>query len=191
MVKVFFVTDSPRRKQLIKAFFSDKIAFLPNYFSEPINTPSEISKILDIAAKKAITGAAQKKSGIAIAADTVVILKGKALGKPGSKKKAALMLKKISGNKVSVITAIAILDIKTNELITDYEKTQVWIAKLTDEQIDAYVESGEPLDKAGAFAIQGKGAFFVRKIAGDYYNVVGLPIRLLNKMLRTFSAEVF
>jgi septum formation protein len=191
MTKIFLVSDSPRRKRLAKAFFGSNISFLKNRFKEPINTPSAIGKIKGIAVKKVALSTLQLTGGIAFAADTVVIHKGNALGKPGTLDNASVMLRKISGSKVVVITAVALLDIRTGKMMTGIESTDVWIDKLTDKQIRSYVNSKEPLDKAGAFAIQEKGAFFVKKIHGDYFNVVGLPVRLLNKMFRAFKAEVF
>ena len=101
------------------------------------------------------------------------------------------MLKKLSGQKFRVITGLTVLDLDTGDEISESESTTVWMAKLSKEQISAYVRTGEPLDKAGAFAAQGKGAVFIERIEGDFFNVVGLPLFRLGKILERIGVSIF
>jgi septum formation protein len=140
--------------------------------------------------EKARDVASLTSSGIVIAADTVVLCDEEILGKPHTKDKAREMLRKISGKKVHVVTALTVIDIDSNCQTSTSETTDVMIKQMSDAEIEGYIETLEPLDKAGAFAIQGKGAIIVEKIEGDYFNVVGLPLFKLNKILRDFGVDV-
>jgi septum formation protein len=106
------------------------------------------------------------------------------LGKPNSKEEAAETLRVLSGNTHEVYTGVAL--VSRDETFTFYERTEVTFWKLSEEEIQAYVETGEPLDKAGSYGIQGKGAVLVKKINGDYYSVVGLPVARIVRELRSF-----
>ncbi len=112
------------------------------------------------------------------------------MGKPHTEKTAREMLETISGKCHSVITGFSIMDTGENKMLSKSVETRVYIRKLTLAEIDAYVKSGEPLDKAGAYAIQGLGAVFVEKIDGDYYNVVGLPLSALTESLKEFGIDI-
>jgi septum formation protein len=120
---------------------------------------------------------------IVIAADTIVYKGQEILGKPKSEMDAYQMLKKLSGCSHKVITGVCLIDNNTNASYEDYEETKVFFKKLSDEEIRGYIKSGEPLDKAGAYGIQGLGGIFVKKIEGCYFNVVGLPVYKLNNLL--------
>jgi septum formation protein len=104
---------------------------------------------------------------------------------------AAEMLKKLSGQKFKVITGLTVLDLDTTNMISETESTTVWMSKLSNEQISAYIRTGEPLDKAGAFAAQGKGAVLIERIEGDFFNAVGLPLFRLGKILERLGVSVF
>jgi len=125
-----------------------------------------------------------------IAADTVVILNGKILGKPKNKKEAARMLRNLSGKEHKVITGVAVVNAKTKKLLQDVVITKVKFRRLDRDLIEKYVASGKPLDKAGAYGIQGKGALLVESIEGDYFNVVGLPLNALNQLLEKFGINL-
>jgi septum formation protein len=112
------------------------------------------------------------------------------LGKPHTKNEARKMLHEISGKSHLVITGFSIIDTTTDKIVTRTVDTRVYIKNLTREEIDAYVKTGEPLDKAGAYAIQGMGAVMVEKIEGDYYNVMGLPLNALTETLNKFGIYV-
>ncbi|MEG2584353.1 MAG: Maf family protein, partial [Oscillospiraceae bacterium] len=120
---------------------------------------------------------------IIIAADTIVVLDDELLGKPKDRENAVEILTKLSGNTHCVFTGIAVIDTKTNQIINDFEKTFVKFRDISISEIEKYIESGEPMDKAGAYGIQNLGALFVEKIDGDYFNVVGLPLCKLGKIL--------
>ncbi len=126
------------------------------------------------------------RNGIIISADTIVVLGNKVLGKPKNKKDAVRILKMLSGKTHVVYTGYSIYNSAIKKTITDFEKTEVTFRNLTQEEISDYVESGSPLDKAGAYGIQDDfGAVFVKKINGCYYNVVGLPLsKLYSSLLR-------
>lgn len=123
-----------------------------------------------------------------IAGDTIVVLGKKILGKPVTKKEAIQILSRLSGKTHLVITGLCIL--KGRKKVVGYEITKVTFQKLSKRMIRRYVATGEPMDKAGAYGIQGKAALLVKKIEGDYFNVMGLPLVKLSKMLRTFGIRL-
>ena len=123
---------------------------------------------------------------IVIGADTVVFHDGEILGKPEGADEAIAMLRKLSGKPHKVYTGVSVVNSDTGEIVTCHEKTTVWLKEVDDETIEGYVGTGEPLDKAGAYGIQGKGGVFVERIEGSYSNVVGLPLDLVREMLKIF-----
>ena len=122
-----------------------------------------------------------------LAADTIVVLKGRVLGKPKDEETAKAMLKLLSGNVHQVYTGYTVISGK--KFVCGHECTSVEFYALTQAEIDAYVATGEPLDKAGAYGIQGKGSLFVKRINGDFYNVMGLPISKIHRILDGFQSE--
>ena len=118
---------------------------------------------------------------IVLAADTVVVIDGQILGKPGDRADAARMLRLLSGRRHEVLTAICLKGAR--QMVRDRAVTTVWFAPLSDDEIREYVASGEPMDKAGAYAIQGLAAKFIERIDGSYSNVVGLPVALVYEHL--------
>jgi septum formation protein len=125
-----------------------------------------------------------------IGADTTVVCKGNILAKPLDATDAKTMLRQLSGNWHSVLTGVAIINTSTNKQAVDICQTQVKFSQLTDQEIDWYIATGEPFDKAGAYAIQGYGSIFIEEIVGNYLNVVGLPITLVRKLFRTLGEEL-
>ncbi|MDD5078118.1 MAG: Maf family nucleotide pyrophosphatase [Candidatus Omnitrophica bacterium] len=142
---------------------------------------------------KAVSAANKVKNGIIIAADTVCVQKGRVFGKPRDLKDAKAMLKKLSCGPQWLYTGVAVIKKSENsrKILVDCEKTKVCMDKLTDKEIDAYFKKVSPLDKAGSFDIQGKGAYFIRRVEGCFYNVVGLPVRKLYLMLKKINLKVF
>ena len=128
-------------------------------------------------------------SFVVLAADTVVVLEGMILGKPDDENQAFDMLKKLSGNWHDVITGVSVVDGDEERKLTNVETTRVKIRKLTSDEIRRYIETREPLDKAGAYGIQGIGGLLVEKIDGCYYNVVGLPLYSVSLMLSQFGIK--
>ena len=143
-----------------------------------------------VALDKARTAAKKFSSGVIIAADTIVVLEGVILGKPADAADAERMLKMLSGQMHTVITGLAVMDAGAGKALTRTAITRVWFRNLSPERITSYVASGEPLDKAGAYGIQGKGALLVERIEGCYFNVVGLPLPLLDEMLNEFEVRL-
>jgi len=146
--------------------------------------PHELAKSLSL--RKASSVAKKYRNAVVIAADTFGVLEGKILGKPKTEGEAREMLLAMSGKTHSVITGFTILDADEGRSVSRSEETSVQFRKLTAGEIDAYVQSGEPLGKAGAYAIQGLGALLIERIDGDYFNVVGLPLCALAESLKEF-----
>ena len=133
----------------------------------------------------------RRKNSIIISADTVVTLDGKILGKPKDEKSAYEMLKNLSGRGHEVYTGYCVMRIADGKVVCNSVKTRVHFKELDDEKINSYISSGEPMDKAGAYGIQGKGALLISRIDGDYFNVVGLPVSALADTLeREFEINV-
>ncbi|MBF0327922.1 MAG: septum formation inhibitor Maf [Nitrospirae bacterium] len=189
--KIVLASSSPRRKSLLNLigldFETDKSEFEEDIRAEL--SPYKLAQFLS--KEKALSVAYKHKNSIIIAADTFIEFKGKILGKPHTAQTAEKMLRLLSGNKHKVITGFTVLDTKNNRLVSKSVATMVSFRKLAPKQIKAYIRSKEPLDKAGAYAIQGLGALLIEKISGDYYNVVGLPIAKLAEVLQEFGVDVW
>ena len=137
-----------------------------------------------LALDKAVRVAARRRGSVVVGADTVVVVRGTRLGKPRDRAEAQAMLRRLHGRTHEVWTGIAV--VQSGERRTAAECTRVQLQRLGEPEIEAYVRTGEPLDKAGASGIQGIAAQFVRRIDGDYYNVMGLPLARLRQMLLEF-----
>ncbi len=177
---------------MLKQFIGDNFLVHASSYGEfpyPDLRPEEL--LIKHSVEKARDVAKHFNSGLVISADTSVLFNGELLGKPQSPEKAENMLEMLSGQRFSVITGLTVLDIDSRREISELESTIVWMDEISKEQISAYVRTGEPLDKAGAFAIQGKGAAFVEKIEGDFFNVVGLPLFRLGKILQRVGISIF
>lgn len=161
-----------------------------SYHEKPQPEMKPLEFVIHNSGEKAREVASVTSHGIVIGTDTVVLCDGEILGKPHTEDKAREMLRQISGKKVHVITGLTVIDIDSKIQSSASETTSVTIKKMSGAEIEAYVKTKEPIDKAGAFAIQGKGAIIVEKIDGDYFNVVGLPLFELNKMLYEFGIDV-
>jgi septum formation protein len=134
---------------------------------------------------------AQAEPGeLVLAADTVVVQNGSLMGKPASREDARRMLRVLQDQEHHVLTAVAVLDVDAGRLALRTEDTQVRIGPLSDAQIDWYVATGEPMDKAGAYAIQGLGALFVESVEGNYSNVVGLPLPLTRQLFQELGHDL-
>ncbi len=186
MKKIILASKSPRRKEILQNLNIDFDVVLSDADEESVdkNLPAElyVGNLASIKAfsvcKKMIT------EKIVIGADTVVVLDNEILGKPKDEDDAFNMLKKLSGRKHSVYTGICVVNSHTAKAVTTYEKTDVYFKELTDDEILNYIKTLEPMDKAGAYAVQGLGSIFIEKIDGDYFNVVGLCAFKLAKVLK-------
>jgi septum formation protein len=188
MIKpVILASNSPRRRELLEqvglTFTTDPAdvdeSILPNEDAE--------AYAVRVALDKARVVAGRVEKGIIIAADTIVVLGDTVLGKPADVRDAGRMLGMLSGRMHRVISGLAIVDADTGRTLTGSAITLVWFRDLTPAEIRSYVATGEPLDKAGAYGIQAKGALLVKKLEGCYFNVVGLPLSLLEDMLGEFD----
>lgn len=181
---MILASASPRRKEILENFGFSFKTIVKNIDETSDKTRAE-EKILEIAEKKARAAAIDFPDENIVGADTVVVVDGKILGKPKDEKEAFSMLKSLSGRSHEVITAFSFININKNISYSDYEITKVYFKNLTDDEINWYINTKEPMDKAGAYGIQGKGAFFVEKIEGDFFSVMGFPlgkfVRFLNK----------
>jgi septum formation protein len=153
-----------------------------------VGDPCELVKRL--AVKKARAVADRIDEGLVIAADTVVVLGRQIFGKPRDEKDAERMLSALSGAVHQVVTGLAIVDVDTRREVVDCERTQVRFRQLSRGEIRNYIATGEPLGKAGAYAVQGRGALLVEQIDGCFYNVVGLPLGKLREMLAEFGIHL-
>lgn len=186
-VKLILASGSPRRIELLK-MLGCKFQIISSKDEERINPRlSPIQNAKRLSRLKALNVASKISEGIVIAADTMVVLGKKILGKPKNKKEAQEMLEKLSGKEHRVITGVAIINVKTKKIMQDVVITKVKFRKLNKNLIERYIASGEPLDKAGAYGIQGKASLLVESIKGDYFNVVGLPLNPLNQLLEKFG----
>lgn len=155
---------------------------------DPALEPRELAKALSL--RKARAVGARHPDAIIIAADSFIIYRGVIMGKPENEGEARRMLKTLSGRRHSAVTGFAIMDTGTGKTVSRTVETTVYMKNLTSQDIDAYVGSGEPLDKAGAYAIQGLGSLIIERIEGDYFNVIGLPLSALAESLKEFGINV-
>jgi len=175
---IILASASPRRRELLSQIcdFTVKVSDCDENCS--ITDPETLVCELSLRKAKAVKAGAED---IIIGADTVVAVDGQILGKPHSQQEAKDMLSALSGKTHSVFTGVTV--VKGEEIHTFAERTDVTFYPLAQELIDRYVASGEPMDKAGAYGIQGKGCVLVQSISGDYFNVVGLPVARLYRVL--------
>ena len=185
MKEWILASQSPRRKELFGRLVPEFTVIVDDSTEVWVPEEKPEATVKRLAEEKARNVAAKTdKDALVLAADTVVVLDGKILGKPKNEAEAYAMLTALSGNTHQVFTGIAVLDRKSGECVTAAECTKVYFVDLNEETIRYYIASGEPMDKAGAYGIQDLGALFVEGIEGDYFNVVGLPLCRLGKLLK-------
>lgn len=182
---IYLASKSPRRKKLLKQIGLEFRTLTFDFEEKLIPYESPVIAVKRLAAEKMNEASSRVKSdAIIITADTIVMLDGTILGKPKSKTDAKRMLRMLSGRTHLVYTGFGVMNTSNNKLLIRYEKTSVTFRNLMNKEINDYVETGSPIDKAGAYGIQDDfGAVFVSKINGCYYNVVGLPLANLYKSL--------
>ena len=182
-MKLILASASPRRKELLTMIGFDNFEVMPAIGEEKIDSNLKPEEIVSVLSKAKADEIWIKTSDdvVVIAADTIVWNDGKALGKPIDRNDAVRMLKGLSGHKHEVFTGVTVVGPKGSR--TEAVMTSVRFKNMTDEEIEAYVDTGEPMDKAGAYGIQGRASVLIEGIEGDYFNVVGLPLCTLTKML--------
>jgi len=187
---IILASASPRRKEILEKtgleFRVDE-----SRCKEKIDTglkPHDLAKFLS--REKAREVARRYANALVIAADTIVVLRGRIFGKPCDREQAKEMLRVFSGKTHSVITGFTIIDTASNKELSGSKSSKVFFKRLSAEEIEAYIRSGEPLDKAGAYGIQGLGAVLIKRIEGDFFNVMGLPLNALAESLKKFGVNV-
>ncbi|CDF58128.1 Maf family protein [Thermobrachium celere] len=187
-MKIVLASSSPRRIELLRNL-NLEFDVVPSNFEENINLSNPVELVKNFAYNKALDVESRvQKDSLIIAADTIVYKDGEVLGKPKNEIDAYRMLKLLSGQKHEVYTGLSL--IYNGKVINDYECTYVYFKNLSDEEIKYYINTKEPFDKAGAYAIQGYGSIFVEKIEGCYFNVVGLPISKLYDNIKRMGINI-
>lgn len=185
---IILASKSPRRKQLLSMMgleFAVQTADIDETMDKS-QTPAH--EVAAVSARKAAKIAALHADNVIVSADTIVVIDGKILGKPKDTQDAARMLQLLSGRTHTVYTGLTVF--ANGESRTQVVSTAVTFRDLTDAEIAAYIETGEPMDKAGAYGIQGYGSMFVSHLDGDYFCVMGLPVCTLAGMLRAAGVQV-
>ena len=186
-MNLILASASPRRKELLSLFgipFVIRAADIDEAMDPakaPFDEVARVSRLKALATE-------HETDDVVIAADTIVVCAGKVLGKPRTEEEAKAMLSLLSGRDHQVMTGMTVL--RGNTAITTTEVTDIHFRQLSPREINAYVASGEPMDKAGSYGVQGQGALLVERIDGDFFNVMGLPVLLLSRMLQQFGVDL-
>ncbi len=187
MRRLFLASTSPRRLKLLTdaGFAFESVE--PDYAEDMTRAlpPAELVQFLSKAKAESIIGKVPK--GVIVAADTFVVHEGKPVGKPHTAERAKEMLRLLRGSEHSIITGYAVIDRENGKEVAGSVEAHVRMRDMTDAEIDDYVATGEPLDKAGAYAIQGEGAKFIERIDGDFVTIVGLPVARITEILKEFG----
>jgi septum formation protein len=181
--KLILGSSSPRRAQILKEAGVDFEVRMPPEVEEDAPWSDPVKHVLSLSRAKAESVARQVKEGIVLGADTIVVLNGEILGKPKDKSDAFAILTRLGGKTHTVFTGITLISNDDHRILSDYDSTQVEFNQLDREKIESYIATGEPMDKAGAYGIQGMGSFLVKGIRGSLDNVIGLPTEKLKEML--------
>ena len=184
-MKLILASQSPRRKQLLSLLdipFDIVVADIDEKIDEEKPLRSEIEKLSFLKANEVFK---DHRDAVVIGADTIVTLDEKVLGKPHSRDDAVRMLKMLEDNRHTVITGVTIISAKMSETFSVV--SDVYFHRMSDEEISSYIDTGEPMDKAGAYAIQGIGSRFVKRIDGDYYAIMGFPVSEVYHRLKKYE----
>ena len=187
-MRIILASGSPRRRALLHELGLAFEVFTPDVDESHADTENPESLCRRLSRLKAQAGAEKFPDSIVIAADTIVVIDGEILGKPRNREDAFRMLKMLQGREHVVMTGVSVCSVV--RVISHVEHTRVKFRALSDDEIRAYISSGECDDKAGAYAVQGKGSLLVEGIEGDYFNVVGLPVCRLGVMLGKFGINI-
>jgi len=186
-MRVILASASPRRREILRQIGIPFEVFVPPIREECSFFVDSRKLVMYLAGEK--VRSCRASGALVIGMDTMVVAGKTKLGKPGNAAEAEKMLRLLSNRTHSVVTGVA-LSIR-NRMVTDYERTRVRFRKLTRAEIRWYVQTGEPFDKAGAYAIQGAGSLFVNRIEGCYYNVVGFPLGCFQRTLQKLGYSIF
>lgn len=186
---IILASQSPRRQELMKLTglpFTIRIADVDETMDKSLPVQQEVTRVSRMKAQAIASGASP--DDIVIAADTIVVIDGRELGKPHSEEEAFEMLRLLSGRTHEVVTVLSVC--KGSRIESEAVVTKVTFRALSAPEIRAYIRTGEPMDKAGSYGIQGYGAMFVSHLEGDYFSVMGLPLCPLCRMLRGFGVRI-
>ncbi|GAA0177359.1 Maf-like protein [Clostridium sediminicola] len=191
-MKIILASASDRRKELLSRIIEDFDIIFSEFNEDSVDFKGDIGQYtIELAKGKALDVLEKAKdNSIIIGCDTIVAINNKLLGKPKDEDEALYMLRMLSGKTHQVYSGLAIINSSTKEIYTDYACTDITFSELSDRDILRYIKSGDPMDKAGAYGIQGIAGVFVEKINGCYYSVVGLPINKLNKLLKGMGVNL-
>lgn len=187
-MELILASQSPRRRELLGLFrlpFVIRVADIDETMDSNASAYDEVARV----SREKALAVSRGEDDVVIAADTVVVCRGKVLGKPHSTEEAVQMLSLLSGRDHQVMTGMTVL--RGEKILSCTEVTDIHFRELSQKEIDAYIATGEPMDKAGAYGIQGGAALFAEKMVGDYYNVMGLPVCKLHRMLTQLAPELF
>jgi septum formation protein len=192
MKKLILATASPRRIEMLNNM-GIKFKAVKSFYNEPERKKEQLpSEYVEANAEGKVKSVSKKfHKELIVGSDTVVVYKNRVLGKPGNMNEAFEYIYTLNGKTHSVYTGLYIMNCETGKLLSSHEKTLVTFRNLTESEITDYLNMIDPLDKAGAYAIQGEGALVVEKIRGCYYNVVGFPVSKLESMLLDFGTSLF
>jgi septum formation protein len=183
MKNICLASSSIRRQQILKDLGLDFVVSYPVEFKEKLSGSDPEALVCHNALGKAMEVAEKYKDSIIIGCDTIVTYNDEILGKPLTSGNSHVMLMKLSGKYHSVFSGLAVVDTQRNRELVGCDRTEIKFRDLSEKEINDYVASGEPLDKAGAYGIQGRGGAFVESVKGSFSNVVGLPKELLTRFL--------
>ena len=191
-MEIILASKSPRRREILE---NTKVRFsIEESQIDEVIKLNELPKetVMRLAYEKALDVANRNRNSLVIGADTIVVIDDKILGKPKDKEEAFQMIELLSGKTHYVITGFALINLSLNKKVVDCEISQVTFKKLSKDCIEDYIQTGESLDKAGAYGIQGYGGLLVKNIQGDYFNIVGLPISKISDCLKDhFDINLF
>ena len=186
--RLILASGSPRRRELLTQMGYSFEIIVPDVDEDVSGHARDVVGILS--RRKAEAVAREQDHGIVIASDTLVSLNGQALGKPHDAQDAHRMLRLLSGKTHEVFTGVTIIDAASGKRETQVVRTGVIFREVSDEEIHAYIATKEPMDKAGSYGIQGRASIFAEALHGDYFNVMGLPLCRLTRILRQFGVSV-
>ena len=182
--KLILASRSPRRAEILQAVAWEFEAITAGIDETLLPAEDAVTYVKRLAVTKAKAVAAKCQRGLVLGADTTVVVEGEILGQPGDAENARRMLSLLSGKWHEVITGVALVRAESKRSIVDHVVTRVRFSEMSDEEIAWYAASGEPFDKAGAYAIQGLASLFVEEVDGEYFNIVGLPIRKVYELTK-------
>jgi len=185
--KLILASSSPRRAEILRKQRIDFEVISPDNIDEEKISADPVEHVLELSKKKVQSVLHKVEEGLILGADTIVVLNGEILGKPRDEAHAQRILRKLSGKTHRVYTGLTLMDKRSGKTSSDHDCTEVTFNKLDENDIKNYIATGEPMDKAGAYGIQGMGSFLVDRLRGNLDNVIGLPMQKFREILKTIA----